>query len=149
MSTDPADAEVLDVGQQRRLVDALEHVAVLQRHAAETGLDVEVGLDAAKMRLVAAIECLAGLPPGVRDQVCGDAWPAVRATRNRIVHGYVDVDDEIVRRAVQQELPGWERALAELVAAFDGRSGSRGAGSRGARAHGVDGPQPGGARPLS
>ncbi len=80
----------------------------------------------------------------MRDLVCGDAWPAVRATRNRIVRGSVDVDDEIVRRAVQQELPGWERALAELVAAFDGRSGSRGA-----RAHGVDGPRPGGPCPLS
>jgi uncharacterized protein with HEPN domain len=95
--------------------DALEHVRVLQENAEEIGLDRRVGLDAANTRLVAAIECLGKLPPDLRDQVCGADWPAVRSTRNRIVHGHVDIDDEVVRAVVRRELPGWERELNRLL----------------------------------
>lgn len=98
----------------RLVEEALEHVVILRENASEIGLDRRVGLDAANRRLVAAIECLGKLPPDLRDRVCGDDWPAVRSTRNRIVHGYIDVDDDVVREAVRRELPGWERELALL-----------------------------------
>lgn len=99
----------------RLVEEALEHVRVLRENAAEIGLDRRAGLDAANMRLVAAIECVGKLPPALRDRVCGEDWPAVRSTRNRTVHGYVDVDDEVVRAVVRRELPGWERELNLLL----------------------------------
>jgi uncharacterized protein with HEPN domain len=39
---------------------------------------------------------------------------AVRATRNRIVHGYVTVDAEIVRATVEHDLDGFAAALRRI-----------------------------------
>ena len=35
----------------------------------------------------------------------GDAWPIIWGMRNRIAHGYLLVDTDIVRRTVEHDIP--------------------------------------------
>ncbi|VTR77574.1 HepT-like ribonuclease domain-containing protein [Cellulomonas hominis] len=86
------------------VAEALEHVDALRKHVAVLGLDHQAGFDAVCLRLAVAIDCIAQLPPVLRDTVCGGSWPSVRATRNRIVHGYFTVDAEVVRMAVDRDV---------------------------------------------
>ncbi|MBU5424750.1 DUF86 domain-containing protein [Cellulomonas hominis] len=92
--------------------DALEHLDAVVAYAARIDPHDQVWFDGLCLRLAAAIECLGELSPDLRDTVCGGSWPAVRATRNRIVHGYFAVDREVVLRAVADDVdPMRERLL--------------------------------------
>nr|WP_277344661.1 HepT-like ribonuclease domain-containing protein [Cellulomonas sp. IC4_254] len=80
-------------------------------------MDDPAGFDAACLRLAAAIDCLAGLPAAMRDEICGGDWFSVRSTRNRIVHGYFAVESDVVREAVARDLvPLRARLLAAAEA---------------------------------
>jgi uncharacterized protein with HEPN domain len=98
------------------ITDALEHLEVLKAHVARGAMDTQVGMDAASLRLASAVERLTHLPPLLRDAVCGDDWPAVRAMRNRIAHGYLTVDPGAVRDTVLNDLGPLEQALREMLA---------------------------------
>ncbi|MCL2736556.1 MAG: DUF86 domain-containing protein [Propionibacteriaceae bacterium] len=86
------------------LTDALAHLDTLQTYA-KRDLDDQVVIDAVCMRLSAAIETLAALPPALREQLFGTNWPLMWGMRNRIAHGYMLVDTDIVRKTVQQDIP--------------------------------------------
>jgi len=104
-----------------RLRDALDHLAVLERHASRGDVDDQLVLDAVSLRLAAAIEVLAGLDPGVRDRVTGGRWHLVWATRNRIAHGYALVDGAVIRATVDRDLPAFRSSVAaELARLTDG-----------------------------
>lgn len=42
-------------------------------------------------------------------------WSALRGTRNRLIHGYFDVDYEVVWQIVQTDLPPLIQRLKELM----------------------------------
>jgi uncharacterized protein with HEPN domain len=102
--------------------DALEHIRVLRLHVAEFGLENQLGLDAASLRLAVAIDCLNHLPPDLREALVGDEWHALRAMRNRIAHGYISVDADVVRDTVRHDLDPLERALREAYDALSARA---------------------------
>jgi uncharacterized protein with HEPN domain len=87
------------------LAEASEHFAAATRDAAR-GLDDEMDQDAVAMRLSAGIEALAGLEPSVREFLFCDEWPLVWGMRNRIAHGYMLVDRDVLRATVAVDLPG-------------------------------------------
>lgn len=45
------------------------------------------------------------IPPSAEAAFPEIPWPQIRGMRNRIVHGYEQIDWEIVWKAVQEELP--------------------------------------------
>ncbi|HET8744891.1 MAG TPA: DUF86 domain-containing protein [Ramlibacter sp.] len=51
-------------------------------------------------------------------------WQSMRGMRNRIAHGYFDLQADIVWRTVQTDLPQLLARLAALQGGNDGRSGS-------------------------
>lgn len=89
---------------EESLREARTHFA-LMRHHAEGDLAGQKVIDAACMRLAAGVEALARLDTPSRDRLFGDAWPLIRGTRNRIAHGYLLVDTDIVRRTLQHDIP--------------------------------------------
>jgi len=102
------------------VVEAVEHVDAVRAHVDRLGLDDPAGFDAACLRLAAAIDCLAGLPVGLRDEICGGDWASVRSTRNRIVHGYFAVESEVVREAVVRDLDPLRARLVAVVEVVEG-----------------------------
>jgi uncharacterized protein with HEPN domain len=101
------------------IAEALLHLAVIRDHVAEEGLESDLGMDAASMRLSAAIERLTHLPPELQEAACGEDWPAVRAMRNRIAHGYFTLDRGAVRDTVLHDLGPLEERLREIHGALD------------------------------
>lgn len=41
-------------------------------------------------------------------------WQLIVHTRNRLIHGYFDIDEEIIWKTLTQDLPGLLRQLMEL-----------------------------------
>lgn len=64
-------------------------------------------------------EAAARLPDEVRAGALEIPWPQVIATRNILVHGYFDVDADIVWSAVEDGLPPLRRAAERLLAELD------------------------------
>jgi uncharacterized protein with HEPN domain len=42
-------------------------------------------------------------------------WTAIAGTRNRLVHGYFDIDADIVWKTASEEIPELRRALESLL----------------------------------
>lgn len=112
----------------RAVVDALEHLCVLREHVAVSGLDDQIALDAVSLRLACAVDCVARLPASTRAIAFGPDWPPMWSTRNRIVHGYLGVNPDIVRDTVRHDLDDFEARVLRIaeVLGVDPPSGSGG-----------------------
>jgi uncharacterized protein with HEPN domain len=89
--------------------ETLEHLAALHRHIKRG--DVADETDAVSLRLSAAIETLSQTSDPFRERVFGSDWRAMWATRNRIAHGYIHIDLELIRTTVERDIPMVERRL--------------------------------------
>ncbi len=96
------------------LADALQHLEAVQGYASR-GLSDQMAVDAICMRLSAAIEVLASLDSGVREQLFGDDWALMWGMRNRIAHGYLLLDSGIIHQTVAEDVPIIVRRLATEV----------------------------------
>ncbi len=86
------------------LREAVVHFERMQAYAADD-LSSQLVIDAVCLRLSAGLESLNRLEPGTLDELFGADWPLMWGMRNRIAHGYLLVDADIVRRTVEQDIP--------------------------------------------
>jgi uncharacterized protein with HEPN domain len=91
--------------------DALEHIDVLKSHLRQGDLSEEIISDAVNMRLSAAIESLSQTTQEFRTRYFAEDWQLMKATRNRISHGYSFVDQSIIQLTIENRLPGLETQL--------------------------------------
>jgi uncharacterized protein with HEPN domain len=96
---------------QELVRDALEHIEVLRSHLCRGDLDESIIADAVNMRLSAAIESLSQTSPEFRTQYFAEDWQLMKATRNRISHGYSFVDQSIIQLTIENRLPSLEAQL--------------------------------------
>lgn len=89
---------------QEILREALVHLKLADAYAGKEDLD-QLVIDAICMRLSAGIEVLANLDPHLRTSLFGGNWQFMWGMRNRIAHGYLLVDSDIVRQTVEIDLP--------------------------------------------
>ncbi|MGB7982613.1 MAG: HepT-like ribonuclease domain-containing protein [Candidatus Nanopelagicales bacterium] len=100
---------------EESLREAQAHFALMHQHA-QGDLTDQLVIDAICMRLSAGLEALARLDTPIRDRLFGDEWPLMWGMRNRIAHGYLLVDTNIVRRTLQHDIPPvMARIEAELT----------------------------------
>lgn len=93
------------------LREALFHLQVIGQYVGDQGLDHQLVIDAICMRLSAGIEVLTRLDPDVRARMFGDSWVFMSGMRNRIAHGYLLVNADIVRQTIDSDLPDIVRAI--------------------------------------
>lgn len=86
------------------LCDALAHFELMLEYAAND-LSSQLVIDAVCMRLSAGLESLNRLNPGALDELFGANWQLMWGMRNRIAHGYLLVDANIVRRTLEHDIP--------------------------------------------
>jgi uncharacterized protein with HEPN domain len=79
-------------------------------------------LDTDKMLLFAilrAIEVMGEAASKVTDETRaaspGVPWASIIGMRNRLIHGYFDIDSDVVWKTVTEEMPGLQRSLKLLV----------------------------------
>lgn len=63
------------------------------------------------MRLSVGIEVLARLDTNVRARLFGDDWQLMWGMRNRIAHGYLLVDSDIVNQRIEIDAPAIVRVI--------------------------------------
>jgi len=98
--------------QEEVLRDALVHFEMTQSYA-DRDLEDQLVIDAICMRLSAGIETLATLDAETRDALFGSDWPLMWGMRNRIAHGYLLVDADIIRETLLKDVPGIIRHISD------------------------------------
>lgn len=97
---------------------ALEHMTVIHRHMSR-GLDLDDPLlrDAVSMQLAATIDALKAANTVSEDAVAGsfgDAWTKIQGMRNALVHEYFEVNVEVLKSTIENDLPETRRIVEQL-----------------------------------
>ena len=87
------------------VVEALVHLDLAAAYAHNEKVHDQLVIDAICMRLSAGIEVLARIEAPSRSDLLGDNWQFMWGMRNRIAHGYLLVDSDIVRQTIEVDLP--------------------------------------------
>jgi uncharacterized protein with HEPN domain len=71
-------------------------------------------MDATLRNLEILGEAATNIPPEVRSQFQSIPWREIVDTRNKLIHGYAGLDDEIVWDIVSHDIPRLAGLLAEM-----------------------------------
>jgi uncharacterized protein with HEPN domain len=83
-------------------------------------LDTDRKLNLALVRLLEILgEAANRVPPPERAQYPQIPWPQLISLRNRLIHGYDQVDFEILWQILTRDLPALTRELERIVSSFD------------------------------
>ncbi|WP_138774524.1 HepT-like ribonuclease domain-containing protein [Brachybacterium timonense] len=96
------------------MLEALDHVQLAAQHASSARCD-QIVVDAICMRLSAGIETLSRLDEDARSRLFGPDWTVMWGMRNRIAHGYILVDTDLVLMTAKEDLPPLIRTLRERI----------------------------------
>ncbi len=101
-----------------RLRDILEAIAAIERHQDDdkAGFERDELLQAWFLRHLQIIgEAARALPMEVRTLAPDIPWPKIIGMRNVLVHGYFDIDTDIVWQAVTNDVPDLKPAILGLL----------------------------------
>lgn len=100
----------------RHMLDYAQEAVNLARGRTRNDLEQERLLELSLMQLATMIgEAANHVPPGRRTQLRTIPWPQIIGMRNRLVHGYDQIDRDILWPTVQQDLPPLIVALEEVL----------------------------------
>ncbi len=87
------------------------------RERSRADLDTDAMLSLALVRLLEIVgEAAKNTPQSTKDDAPQIPWREIAATRDRLIHGYFDVDLDIVWQIITQDLPPLIAALEALIA---------------------------------
>lgn len=91
----------------RHMLEAAEKAVAFLEGRTRQDLDTDEQLALALTRLLEIVgEAAAALSEEFRSDYPEVPWRAIVGTRNRLIHGYFDVDLDIIWNIVRQDLPG-------------------------------------------
>jgi uncharacterized protein with HEPN domain len=103
-------------GDRERLLDILEAVVAIRTNITSRGqLDDAVPAAAASHWVEIIGEAANGLSPGVRDGHPDVAWQDAIRMRNRLIHGYFDIDLDLLWDTVERDLPMLEAQIRTIL----------------------------------
>jgi len=100
----------------RHMLDASREAVGFAKGKSRADLHADRGLQLILTRLLEIVgEAANKVPQTTRDLYPEIPWSAAIAVRNRLIHGYEDVDLDIVWQTVNEDLPMLIRALEKAV----------------------------------
>jgi uncharacterized protein with HEPN domain len=109
-----------DVVPMRQMVEYARHAIAIATRWSRADLDSDVFVQLALRQAIQIVgEAANRVSPERRARHPGIPWPDAISVRNRIVHGYDDIDYDILWRIVTEEFP---RLIVELERALAGPS---------------------------
>ncbi len=110
-----------DLVRLRHMLDAGRKATSVVKGRGRPDLDSDEILGLALVRLLEIIgEAAKGISEGVRRKHPRIPWSEVARTRDRLIHGYFDVDLDIVWAIVTQDLPPLIDELKKAIPDQDG-----------------------------
>jgi uncharacterized protein with HEPN domain len=99
----------------RDILEAVEKVAArVERGRGE--FEGNEDLQLALTRLIEIVgEAAAGLSPELRAQYPDVPWCAIASMRNRIIHGYFDMDRDILWNTAARDIPVLAERVTEMI----------------------------------
>ncbi|MGH8583782.1 MAG: HepT-like ribonuclease domain-containing protein [Gammaproteobacteria bacterium] len=110
---------------KERLRDILEAIAALERYADRdrAAFEQEELLQTWFLRHLQIIgEAAGSLPEQVRALAPEIPWPKITGMRNILVHGYFDIDTDMVWNAATRDARALKPAVEQLLAALEERT---------------------------
>jgi uncharacterized protein with HEPN domain len=99
----------------RHMLDAAREAAKMAQGKTRADLDADRPLNLSLVRLLEIVgEAASRLPPGERAQYSGIPWAQIVGLRNRLIHGYDNVDFDILWEIVAKDLPPLIVALEKI-----------------------------------
>ena len=95
-----------DLTRLRHILDAAEKAGRFVHGRKREDLEKDEMLSLALVRLLEVIgEAAAGISPGLRRKYSALPWQQMTGMRNRLIHGYFDVNPDLIWRTVTEEMP--------------------------------------------
>jgi uncharacterized protein with HEPN domain len=105
-----------------RLADMLAAIDRITRHVQDdrTRFDTDELLQSAVLHWIEIIgEAARGISDKVRDAHPEVPWRVITDMRNRVTHGYFDIDLDVVWNTVARDLPELRRSVTQIRADLD------------------------------
>jgi uncharacterized protein with HEPN domain len=100
----------------RHMLDAARKAAQFSQGRSRSDLDANEMLALALVRLLEIIgEAASGISTDVRERCPEIPWSQVVSTRNRLIHGYYDMDLSIIWKIVTHDLPPLITELERII----------------------------------
>lgn len=106
-----------------RLNHILDAVAKIERYL--QGFDLQkfesndLTIDAVVRNMEVIGEAITGLDRGLKSKYTEVEWRFATAMRNRLIHGYFDIDAKIVWNTTQNDLPKLKKEVEKILEDFD------------------------------
>jgi uncharacterized protein with HEPN domain len=110
-----------------RLADMLAAIDRIRRHVQDdrTRFDTDELLQSAVLHWIEIIgEAARGVSDKVRDAHSEVPWRVITDMRNRVTHGYFDIDLDIVWNTVTLDLPRLQQSVFQIRAELDSETGA-------------------------
>jgi uncharacterized protein with HEPN domain len=105
-----------DLVRIKHILDASEESVKFLETRQRRELDTDRMLSLSLVRLLEIIgEAARGVSPQLRKKYPDIPWKQMTGIRDRLIHGYFDVDMEIVWKTVKEDIPPLINQLAELM----------------------------------
>jgi uncharacterized protein with HEPN domain len=102
------------------MLEAAQEALALARGRPRADLDADRGLLLALVKCVEIVgEAAANVSPPARERLSDVPWRAIINMRHRLVHGYFDINRDIVWQTLQEDLPALISLLQPHLAAPD------------------------------
>lgn len=99
----------------RHMLDAAREAAQMAQGRTRADLDTDRPLNLSLVRLLEIVgEAASRVPPPERVSYPGIPWTQIVGLRNRLIHGYDNVDFDILWQIVTQDLPPLITALDKI-----------------------------------
>jgi uncharacterized protein with HEPN domain len=106
-----------DISRLHHMLEAADDALVFIIGKERSDLDTDKMLVLALVRLLEIIgEAAAGISEEMRSKYPEIAWRQMSAMRNRLIHGYFDVDLNIVWKTLTTELPPLASQIRKVLA---------------------------------
>ena len=98
------------------MLDHATEALVLTQGRTRADLDSDRLLELALVRLLEIVgEAASRVPRRVRAMYSDIPWPQIVALRNRLIHGYYDLDLDIIWSTVSDDIPPLVRVLEDVI----------------------------------
>ena len=109
-----------DATRLRHMLDHAEEAIKMAGGRRREDLDADRQLNLSLVRLLEIVgEAAARVSPSTRGQISAIPWPEVVGLRNRLIHGYDEVDFDVLWAIVEIDLPPLVAELRKAIVGLD------------------------------